>query len=69
LYLGEARECGVRGARLGPATPEQQISITGETSPDWVGLFVDPKLESRAGPLFCMGIMTHRKQAELLSQE
>lgn len=68
-YLAEARECGVRGARLGPATPEQQIAVTGETSPDWVGLFVDPKLEDRTGPLMCMGIMTQRKQAELLSQE
>lgn len=68
-YLEEARECGVRGARLGSATAEQQIAVTGETSPDWVGLFVDPKLESRTGPLMCMGIMTQRKQAELLSQE
>ena len=68
-FLEEARECGVRGARLGPATPEQQIAIAGETSPDWVGLILDPKLESRTGPLMCMGIMTQRKQAELLSQE
>ena len=68
-YLEEARKCGVRGARLGPATPEQKITVGGETSSDWVVLMVDPKLERRTGPLSCMGVMTLRKQAELLSEE
>ncbi|QZD94752.1 hypothetical protein [Qipengyuania gelatinilytica] len=69
LYLKEARECGVKGARLGPATPEQQIAIAGETSPDWMGLIIDPKLESRYGPLNCMVVMSERKQAELRLRE
>ena len=64
-YLRIARECGVEGARVGPATAEQQMALAGASAQDWAGLFLDFTIERRAGPLTCMNIMSLIARAEL----
>lgn len=55
-----ADSCEVRGARLSPLTSEQRANSDEELPADWVGLILDPSLESRTGPIACFSMLSIR---------